>query len=727
MGFADTYNKLFEKIKRLAATSTPFDERTSRLPVIPDDSVKLSTFIEQLFDDAKKWREQKFVNRHGQTDPIVFWQRCHLLETGQHWEVWGRRVVDVEKDGWKSELIDDEISNQIRVKTAYLTANYHSFDVLPNIANINEIIFQDQQKTGWSRNIIETTKRMCTFGSAISKSIMDYDADPMGIATEVLCDNATILLSPGAMGIKRKDGCWYVIHATIQPIWRVLGDYKDDIEKLGVNTSDIEPANVRISEDVKGTANYFRANAQGLTYQHTQSTDVLETWMDDFTLIDTPYDEREAMVEHQATLQGQRIPTLPDQNHKLHVESHLAFLAELNAQQVDEGVAEQRQAINSLIGEHIEQHLQYRMDGKERKYPYGRQIVRAGGVIVRNIGCPFEFDWHKIFHWVDFESAVGQVWGRGLVEILWESNKTIDLMLSRIADLGLASVGKPWVNIATKRLLDENPLNNDPTEPAYYEGMPPVWPQGSRAPIEFTQVLKLMKDNSARSQGIGDVTYGATPTPGASNDLAETLLRQNAILVTGEANTNLMEYVAEVIETRLLFMRQLYKQPRRYHIAGTYQQVVVSDILQWQLAIDPESGEILIDPQTQGPVREPIPLLEVKIKPNSNLPNQWEIDLAVALKLMQVPNEDGVSIIPSQAVTDILAERYPQFGPSGKYHRIVKTTQIGKQAIEAQQQAQQAQEEMKPDVKRIIKSVREKRIKDELNDKANPQSTEGAQ
>ena len=720
MALPEMYANIIGKVKRLAANSTPFDERTTQLPIFPEDLGKLSTFIDQLFDDAKKWREKMYVNRHGQKDPQKFWQKCTLLESGDHWEVWGRRIVDAEKDKWKAELVQDEISNQIRVKTAYLTANYHTFEVLPNIANVNEIVFQDQQKSRWVPNLTETVKRMCTYGSAVAKSVMDYDTDPQGIATEVLCDNSSILLSPGAYGIERTMGCWYIIHATIQPLWRVLGDYAEDMEKLGVNPIDIQPISSKVSQDIQGTTNYYRQ--EGNTFRHTSNTDVLETWADDFTLEETPFDEQEAAIEHQAMQQGQPAPILPEQNHKAHVEGHLAFLAALT-QQVqetgDQALMEQADALANIVGDHITQHLQFRMDGKRKLYPYGRKIVRAGGVIVQNIPVPFEFDFHRLFHWVNFETVVGQVWGRGLVEILWETNKTLDLMLSRIADMGLASVPKPWVNIATKRLLEDNPLNNDPTEPAYYEGMPPVFPQGGRAPIEFTQVFQMLLANSQKAQGIGDVTYGATPTPGASNDLAETLLRQNSIIVTGEANTNLSEFVISCIETRLLMMRQLYRQPRRYHLNGTYQNVVVSQLLSNQMAIDPASGEVMIDPQTNGPIIEPIPALEVKIKPNSNLPNQWEIDLTVVMKMMQMVNEDGLPIIPSQAVLDVLAERYPQYGPSGKYHKIVKATQVGLQVMAMQQQQAEQAAAQQPDENQIIKSVRTKNVKEDVERELN--------
>lgn len=724
MGFPEMYSNLINKVKRLAATSTPFDERTTQLPVFPEDLTKLSTFIDQLFDDAKKWREKMYVNRHGQKDPQRFWQECTLLEAGDHWQVWGRRIIDAEKDGWKAELVQDEISNQIRVKTAYLTANYHSFEVLPNIANINEIVFQDQQKSRWVANLTETVKRMCTYGSAVAKSVMDYDTDPMGIATEVLCDNASILVSPGAYGIERTMGCWYIIHATVQPVWKVLQDYADDIEKLGVNPRDVQPISAKVSQDIQMTTNYYRQ--EGNTFRHTTSTDVLEVWADDFTLEDTPFDEREAAVEHQAMQQGQPAPILPEQNHKAHVEAHLAFLAALQQQvqeRGDESLIAQADALANIIADHITQHLQYRMDGKRKKYPYGRKIVRAGGIIVQNIPVPFEFDFHRLFHWVNFETVVGQVWGRGLVEILWETNRTLDLMLSRIADLGLASVPKPWIGINNKRFIDETPLNNDPTEPAYYEGMPPIFPQGGRAPIEFTQVFQLLLANAQKAQGIGDVTYGGTPTPGASNDLAETLLRQNSIIVTGEANTNLSEFVISCIETRLLMMKQLYRQPRRYHLNGTYQSVVVSNLLSMQLAIDPSTGEVAIDPQTQQPIPEPIPTLEVKIKPNSNLPNQWEIDLAVAMKLMAVTNEDGLPIIPSQAVLDILAERYPQYGPSGKYHKIVKATQVGLQVMQLQQAKAEQEAARQPDVNSVIKSVRTSNLKAKIKEELPPPET----
>ena len=137
MAFPQVYQDLLARVKSIV----PQDER--QLPEIPDDPDKLTQFIYELYEDARKYRESAFFNRLDILDPVQFWTKCLQLESGDHWKVWGSRHKDPKLDEWKAELTDEEIGNQIRIKTAYLTANWHKFDVLPNVGRINEVIHHE--------------------------------------------------------------------------------------------------------------------------------------------------------------------------------------------------------------------------------------------------------------------------------------------------------------------------------------------------------------------------------------------------------------------------------------------------------------------------------------------------------------------------------------------------------------------------------------------------------
>jgi hypothetical protein len=227
MALPEIYQRLRDNVKNaIKNNAITGDENIT--PEIPDEPRPLSDYIKGLFEDAKRWRDASFVKRLVYEDPVKYWEDMFKLSCDDHWKVWGSRTTN-ENDKWKAELVEPEISSQIRVKKAYLTANWHQFDVLPNISRINEIIHQEQEKTDWGKYFVELVDRDCTYGSVITKSIMDFDIDPRGVAREIICENTSVFPAPFSTGLAKENGCWYFIYATLQPTWKVAETYADSM------------------------------------------------------------------------------------------------------------------------------------------------------------------------------------------------------------------------------------------------------------------------------------------------------------------------------------------------------------------------------------------------------------------------------------------------------------------------------------------------------------------
>jgi hypothetical protein len=159
-------------------------------------------------------------------------------------------------------------------------------------------------------------------------------------------------------------------------------------------------------------------------------------------------------------------------------------------------------------------------------------------------------------------------------------------------------------------------------------------------------------------------------------------------------------------------MKQFYTEDRLYRIEGQYVPVNVSQILTEQPVV--ENDEVLKDPETGQPIMRPIPDLEVSVKPGSNLPNAWEEDLSLVIKIATSlpPRSDGSMIIPDVAIYDKLAERYPEFAPGGKYRIANQATKIGMQVLQ-QQEAQRAQEQ---EQQKVVASVAKSNFRSKLKE-----------
>jgi hypothetical protein len=668
-------------------------------PIPAEGDSTVPNYVDALWKDSKDWRIRSFDNRMEYNDPFEFWRDARRLETGLHWEVWGKRNAG-DEDKWKQEIVDDEISNQIRVRKSYLTANWHDISVLPNLKNFTTILDQERGKTKWGDKMIQTVHRGLNEGMACLKTILDRTVDPDGLANEILIDNAGIFPTPYSYGINKLDGTWYLIHAELQSVQQIKNEFPhaDDIQFD------------QVQEEI---AKYLRIDLDTTTpqtYVHTKLVPVMRLYMDDPKSVRAPHDQEQIDLEHQA-LQNGHDPQVDDvDNHVEHVKQHLDWLDAMHqTEPQDSKEAELRDAQTELMAMHVEDHhkavQKKRMlglsPGVYQKYPLGRIITVAGGVLMDDRPNPFPMDWRKLFHFWYCEKLPNSWWGRGVPEILWNTNRVEDTMLSRTADIAL-TVGMPkqYFDIQDKDNVETQGINNDPLQPGFVS-KPPVFRTG-QAPRENMEIYQAMKTNAQKTQAVSGVNYGQAQNAQQSGKLVETLLQQSQVIISGEANQRLNETIEEIIEARIELYKVAYKEPRFYFINGQPQAIVLSDLLSKWNVVTP-GGEMK---------EQEIPAFSITVRPNSNFPQRFEYQLAFLLQLAQTPSPDGTPLVPREAILDIVANLYPQLGRDGEYYKMSEALKIGMQVIAQQEQKQKEDQKT---MKNIAGKIRNKGINELLN------------
>ena len=722
---SSAYINLSGKVKATVETwlqnfgGTGFDD-VQNIPQPEEDQAKVKDFVWSLFNEAFTGRAKSFGLRLGSTgisgsnsqssgsgtSPAEFWLNCRRLENGQHWDVWGHRFNKA-GDEYKAELVDDEIGNQKRIKKAHLLGAWHNISIFPNINNINDILYWERVKTKYQSTLNTVVDQGLTEGTQFAMSYLNEEIDPnIPYADELLLDNEGCFISPGARGLEKKDNNWFFMHCYYLPRRYAIQKYGLDEKKVA---------------SVSQQQFFDKVVPQGDTVLKDQLQKVwnqdlpcIRLYLDDYTVEAIPFDILETDQEH--GIMGEiRLPIeerLPEptmqQNHRKHIEAHLQFIAErelyLNSKDdLTPQEAIEYETILKLVSAHIELHHEL-MDKYEqvtglkvdtqRKYPYGRLVHWIGGEISTDEAVDLGFDWRCLFHKYSPEEKPKTVWGRGVPEVLWNTNRNLDIFLSRIADVALIH-GNPKVYFNIEdRDLHKNPeigLNNDPMEPGYYNGQPPTFRQASASQDNY-QLYTAQKVNAEKQQGGNQVAYGESPTKQASNQLAETLIQQNQILVTGEPNQNLDLFVTSTMTTRLLLMRLYYKKPRVYNINGRIQVVNVSEVLSSVEQIgDDGNPEVL-----------PVPYFQIEVKSGSNLANQWQSDLNMLVGMASQPLADGLPLVPREAVLDQLAERYPEFAVGGKYYVQSEALKIGLQVMAEQQKKAEEEQKLADQVKNKV-------------------------
>ena len=703
MAQIDYNNVVIGVDKALKGIDEQITNETGVTPPPESDKDVVADYVQSLFKDSEQWRETSFANRYsyGTSDfsnPVDFFRACRQLESGLHWDVWGRRNQDPATD-WKQELVDNEIGNQIRVRRSYLAANWHEISILPNIQNLDQILTQERHDTGWGDLVLSVVSRMLIEGTAITKTILDRSKRSEGLIREILIDNASAFPTPFATDFGLHEGCWYFIHATSQNEQWVKAEYPD------FDLVDLASASYDWAAKVSTTRDNF--GEKQVKFAKTKLYSVLECWVDDNTVERYNDQAEQVEAENQGLLQGQEAVIDFEDDDRAHLDGHVRFLKDVSDRIESPAGSpnpELDQALAEFMALHIAEHMA-QLDGKikaglkvgyRQRYPFGRKIVVIGDKVAEDTANPLEVPWRSLFNKAVNEKVLGYWWGRGVPEILWETNRVMDTMLSRTADVAL-TVGMPkrYFAIEDKEQMKQLGLdNNDPTKPAFTT-RPPVFSQG-QAPGEHMQIYSAAKQDAQRQLGVSDVSYGSAPGASVSGKLVETLLAQNSVIVTGEANQRLNALVEDLMETRIELYKNFYVEPRYWMINGQPRLINLSEALQNIPTVMSDGSEVVLD----------VPYFQVYVRPNSNFPRQFEFELSFMLELLQMNNAspDGTPFVTTNQVRDFLSQKFPEFARNGDYAQESEIIKLGRQKLAELQAAQEeearAQQKVKDAVER---------------------------
>jgi hypothetical protein len=692
----DKFKEMVSFVKSKVDSLIDSNRVVSEIPSEGKDAV--GDFVEALAKESDRFISKHFIEtaklRMNQGNVDKFYENCLNLESGNHWEVWGRRNTSA-GDEWKQERIDNEIGNQIRVRNVHLTSNWHDILVSPNIQHISEIINQEREKNDWGNFIQKITKSAQVFGEGNGMIYIDYETNPQGVVRPVFVEPRQLKRTPYSSSFRLSDGCWYVIHASM------VNDKYVNKEFPNVDLSDLKSAGRDFISSVTRKLNEYDKS-----YDHTRIYPRYICFLDcpELEKIEYPEEEQGKIVEeNKSILDGLPVKANENDDHVSHLRSHIEAMdnAVSLEPETDEELAMQL-TISEAIMEHIQEHIDLATEdevpvGYKKKYPYGRMIVTIGGKVVKDIPNPYQIDWRKLFVTLKNEDVLGRIDGRGDVENLWNDNKTIDTMLSRVDDMSLSvSFPKKYRHISDKKIVLTDGESNDPLRTEYYTQTPPVFRQGI-VPNEPFSIYRIINEKIQNRLGVTEIAYGKAPTADSSAKLVDTLASFSQVLIAGELNQNLNQMVKDVIETFLELYKKFYTEPRQYFINGKLQKINVSEILTKQEIVN-ENGQVEV---------QEIEKFEVYVKPYSNFANRWESDLVFFFSLMDKRRPDGSPLIPIDAVYDLLSERYPAFGKNGEYRKKLEEESarllMQQQMMEMMKQIPQKQNNIESIGKNFIK------------------------
>jgi len=697
---------------------------------IPGDSKAeegdVLNFVIALWRESEEWKKKSFGGRMSYWNPYEWFKFARRLEEGMHWDVWGRRNQG-ENDKWKQELRDPEIEDQVRLKKAHLTSNWHDIDVMPNIRGMQDILDQERQRTKWGERIIAFVHRGLTEGMAVFHSVLDRTRYVDGVASEILLDNESLFPTPFSMSKEKLDGCWYLAISTFVPEQQIFEMYpklrkQEDKIRFESMSEDIAHFS-RLSLDLEYTA--IKA------FTHTRMTPMITVYLDDPAIERPAVDQEEIALEHQAIAEGAPVEAHKDNNHKAHVEAHLGFINSL-AQEIEgaqnvqaqgpmqmpdgsqgpnlpntgQGDVQRMIAMAELMVYHVQEHAKMIQSDRARgispaenpKYPAGRKIVVAGGIVLEDEPVRDVEDWRDLIHIWYYEKLPYSFWGRGVPEVLYYTNKGLDTMLSRDADMAISSgMQKAYFNEEDKENIDEAAFDNDPLKPIFVKQAPTF--RGGQVPPTNMSIYNHLKASAAKQLGVNETSFGQSPGANTSAEMVKTLQAQNQVILTGEPNQRLSDTLEGVVKTRIRMWKEYYKEPRTYFFQGVPKAINVSKLVS-EFQIKDEQGKVQ---------SKPVPEFLVTVRPNSNFPQRFEYKLQFLMQLARTPSPDGQPYVPREAVLDVLSEFDPRLGREGEYYKMSEALMLGLQKMADMQKAQAADLKTK---RTLMGAVRKRGIKE---------------
>ena len=133
---------------------------------------------------------------------------------------------------------------------------------------------------------------------------------------------------------------------------------------------------------------------------------VAEIWLEDSTIEKVPFKDGEVEEEHELLANGEIPPVDIDENHPMHILSHMAYAERLDPE------VDSAQIANTL--KHVQIHKQYPQEEKRRKYPKGRVLTVCQNKLMADVPNPRPMHWRKVWIKADYGKVPGRYWGKSL-------------------------------------------------------------------------------------------------------------------------------------------------------------------------------------------------------------------------------------------------------------------------------------------------------------------------
>jgi len=269
----------------------------------------------------------------------------------------------------------------------------------------------------WERDDMEDKSEDALWEMSHAGSVhIKTNVDSAGWPTFLVCDTPSVLTDK----TKSLKSARYIIHLIYMSVVEVKELYNVDVkpeaelENLdNVGTFQNPQVTYESQGDYNMPSKVWSNTGFGSDFDSIKwmpgligRTLIYEIWMEDRTYEKVPFNETEVEQEHEAFAGSNEAPPLPEQNHPMHILSHMAYLERIDP--------EIEQAQFSLTLKHIELHKQYEQKEKRRKYPKGRVISVCQNKLLADVPNPRPMHWRKVWIKADYGKVPGRYWGKSL-------------------------------------------------------------------------------------------------------------------------------------------------------------------------------------------------------------------------------------------------------------------------------------------------------------------------
>jgi len=291
------------------------------------------------------------------------------------------------------------------------------------------------------------------------------------------CNSFACFPDPNALNLKT---CEFFHHAevrTLKDIIRIYGaergrevHMQPELNILAYETDDIIAPWGRTSYKSENLSEVWK-DAQ--FKKDMGKAMVLETWMKDDTKIPIPFNPDEVAQEHEMIRQGQMPSVTVEQNHPAHLENHQNMVDYFtNNPEISSEYLQ-------LLADHIELHLQEPQESYRLKYPKGKIITTANGVLLEEQNAPFGLPYSKM----DFIINPREFWSVTLQEYIQPLQNSLTRGYRTISDIAdrCSSPGE-FINIMsgvdfekiTGEAGESVPVKGDPRMAVAWEQLPNI-------------------------------------------------------------------------------------------------------------------------------------------------------------------------------------------------------------------------------------------------------------